>query len=551
MMSIRLSSKRLRQLGQFVSLFCLCFTLVVGCSNNQSTEPSAPSGEQSDRITLGTTLKPRTLDPADTYELAGINVIYNVGETLYTYELGTTELKPQLAIELPQVSANGMTYTIPLREGVTFHDGTPFNAEAMAFSLNRFIENGGKPSFLLSDTVESVTATGEYELTITLKKPFAAFPSLLAFPGTVAVSPQAYEIGAGSFNPNQLVSTGPYQLAQFSSDSIRLDVFDQYWGEQPENAGVDMQIYDGNSANLYNSFRTGAIDVAYQSLDPEQIKSLIEGAEQDQWQMVEGSGTAVNFLVLNRNQKPLDQPEVRQAIAAMMDRSLLNERVLQGQGEPVYSLIPTAFDVYQPAFQEAYGDANIEQAKELLAEAGYTPENPAVIELWHSSGSATRGITAATLKALAEKELDGAIQFEPRAVEFATASKNLKEGIYPTFLADWYPDFLDADNYVQPFLDCAEGSQAQGCQSGGAQAQGSFYYSDRINELIDQQRQEQDPAARQEIFAEIQQILAEDVPYIPILQSKDYAFAQNNVEGVTINPSQSFPFWTIERSESE
>ena len=546
-MSNKPSSKRLRQLGQFLALFLLCFTLVVGCNNNQTSAPP----DESDRITLGTTLKPRTLDPADTYELAGLNVIYNVGETLYTYELGSTELKPLLAAEMPQVSEDGLTYTIPLREGVTFHDGAPFNAEAMAFSLQRFIENGGKPSFLLTDTVDSVEATGEYELTITLTQPFAAFPALLAFPGTMAVSPQAYTIGSGEFSPNQLVGTGPYQLSQFNSDSIRLDAFENYWGEQPGNEGVDMQIYAGNSANLYNSFRTGAIDVAYQSLDPGQIENLLEGAEQDQWQVIEAPGTAVNYLVLNRNQEPLDRPEVRKAIAALIDRPLLNERVLQGQAEPIYSLIPTAFDVYKPTFKEAYGEANAQEALQLLNEAGYSASNPAVVEVWHSSGSPTRAIVAETLKALAEQELDGAIQFEPRSVEFATASQNLKEGIYPAFLADWYPDFLDADNYIQPFLDCSEGSSEQGCKAGGAQAQGSFYYSDRLNELIDRQRQEQDPQVRAEIFTEIQEILAQDVPYIPLWQSKDYVFAQNDITGAVINPSQNFPFWTIAESSNE
>lgn len=541
---MRLPSLRLGQLGRFLSLFVLCFALVVGCNSNQSPQSSAPT-DDSDRVSIGTTLKTRTLDPADTYELAGLNLIYNVGETLYTYELGTTDLTPLLATEMPQASEDGLTYTIPLRQGVTFHDGTPFDAEAMAFSLQRFIENGGKPSFLLADTVDSIEATGESDLTIKLQKPFAAFPALLAFPGTMAVSPQAYEIGAGEFSPSQLVGTGPYQLAQFGSDSIRLDVFENYWGEQPANQGVDIQIYTGNSANLYNSFRTGAIDIAYQSLDPGQIEDLLEGAAQDQWQVVEAPGTAVDFLVLNRNQEPLDRPEVRQAIAALVDRSLLNQRVLQGQAEPVYSLIPTAFDVYKPTFKEAYGEANVEQAKQLLDQAGYSASNPAVIEVWHSSGSPKRAMVAETLKALAEQELDGAIQFEPKSVEFATASKNLKEGIYPAFLADWYPDFLDADNYIQPFLDCSQGSQAEGCQAGGAQTQGSFYYSDRLNELIDRQRQEQDPQVRAEIFAEIQEILAQDVPYVPLWQSKDYVFAQNDVSGAVINPSQNFPFWTI------
>ena len=545
MIAKRIPWQQLRKIGKYCSLFILCLALVIGCNSNQTQTPS--NTPDNNRISVGTTLKPRTLDPADNYELAGLNIIYNVGESLYTYKLGTTEIEPLLAIDMPQVSEDGLIYTIPLREGVTFHDGTPFNAEAMAFSLQRFITNGGKPSFLLGDMVDKVEATGEYELTITLKQPFSAFPALLAFPGTAAVSPQAYKIGAGEFSPNTLVGTGKYKLSQFNSDSISLDVNENYWGEQPANEGVNLQIYAGNSANLFNSFRTGAIDVAYQSFDPNQISNLIEGGSQAKWQVIEGSGTVVNYLVLNLNQEPLNKLEVRQAIASIIDRALINQRVLQGQAEPIYSLVPTAFDVYEPKFKDVYGDVNVAKAKELLAKAGYSENNPAVVEIWYPSGSITRGIVAETLKAFVDRELGGAIQFAPNSVESASFFGNLGKGIYPAALADWYPDFLDADNYIQPFLICSKGSATQGCQEGAAQSRGSFYYSDRVNQLISQQRQETNPETRKAIFTQIQENLAEDVPYVPLWQTKDYAFAQNGVEGVIINPSQNFPFWTIQR----
>ena len=386
----------------------------------------------------------------------------------------------------------------------------------MAFSLQRFIQNGGKPSFLLGDVVKKVEATGEYQLIITLKQPFSALTALLAFPGTAAVSPQAYKIGAGEFSPNKLVGTGKYKLSQFNSDSISLAVNENYWGEAVANKGVDLQIYAGNSANLFNSFRTKAIDVAYQSFDSNQIENLLKSASADKWQAIEGSGTVVNFLSLNLQQKPLDKVEVRQAIASVIDRAFLNQRIFQGQVEPIYSLIPTTFEVYAPKFKDAYGDVNVAKAKELLTKAGYSAQNPAVIDIWYPSGSITRGIVAETLKAFVEKELGGAIKFVPNSVESASFFGNVGKGVYPAALADWYPDFLDADNYIQPFLSCGKGSEAKGCEEGAAQSRGSSYYSDRINKLINQQRQETNPATRKTIFTEIQEILAQDVPYVPL-----------------------------------
>ncbi len=533
---------------KFISLFCICFLLAISCGQPTPQTNTVTPTENSNRITIGTTLKPRTLDPADAYELISANLLYNLGDRLYDYEMGTTTLKPQLATALPTISEDNLTYTIPLRQDVVFHDDTPFNAAAMVFSLQRFIENGGPPSSLLSDTVESIEATGEYELTLKLKQPFAALPALLTFPGMCAVSPTAYEIGDGKFKPQTFVGTGPYQLANYGVDVMRLDAFENYWGEKPANSGIDLQLFS-SAANLFNAFRSRAINVAYLSLQPDQITQLIKGAQQGEWQVIEANGNTISYMVLNLNSEPLNQPEVRQAIAAVIDRPLIKQRVLQDQGESLYSLIPTTFEEYQPVFKDNYGEGDFDKAKSLLQQAGYSAENPAVVELWYASNAQTRAVFASTLKALADERLDGLLQFEPKSVESTTAFQNLDKGIYPTFLLDWYADYLDADNYIQPFVDCANGSAETGCIEGASQYQGSFYYSDRINQLIDKQRQESDQQARQAIFAEIQKIIAEDVPFIPLWQDKTYVFAHNKIDNMRLQITQQLPFWTISHSE--
>lgn len=540
-----LSFRRIRPLTQFIGLFCLVSFLAISCGQpNNQTATTPGSSDGNERIIIGTTQNLRTIDPADAYEVISGNLLYNLGDRLYAYELGTTQLKPQLATDFPTISDDNVTYTIPLREGVIFHDGTPFNAEAMAFSLQRFIDNGGPPSSLLSDIVDEITTVGEYQLTIKLKRPFAAFPSLLAFSGTCAVSPTSYEIGAGKFKPNSFVGTGPYTLAEYGVDVIRLNPFDQYWGDKPANQGIDLQRFSSPS-NLFNSFRSNGVDVAYISLEPDQIASLLEGAQEGQWQAISADGNTINYMVLNVKSEPLDQVEVRQAIAALVDRSLINDRVLRGQGEPLYSLIPTTFESYSPVFKEAYGDGNIAKVKQLLTDGGFTPENPAVVELWYAANSNKRQELAATLKALADNELGGILQLEPKSVDATTAYQNLDKGIYPTFMLDWYADFLDADNYIHPFLDCANGTAETGCQEGASQYHGSFYYSDRMNELIAQQRTESNPDTRQAMFMEIQQLLAEDVPFIPLWQDKTHVFAQNNIQGVNLQLNQQFPFWPL------
>ncbi|NEO84965.1 MAG: peptide ABC transporter substrate-binding protein [Spirulina sp. SIO3F2] len=537
-----------RRVISFMSLCLLCLTVVVGCNAPQSQDVEAPGATAGDRLVYATITAPRTIDPADSYETAGVELIYNLGDTLYAYAPGTTELKPLLATEMPTISEDGLTYTIPLRDGIVFHDGTPFTAEAMKFSLDRFMQNGGKPAFLLSDIVENVEVSGDLELTVTIKQPFSAFTAVLAYAGICAVSPEAYTIGEGKFEPNDFVGTGPYKLAEFGSDKIRLDANPDYWGDTPGNGGVDIQVYKDNTANVFNAFKTGAADLVYRGLDPDQITKLQEGAESDAWQAIEAPGASINYIALNQDQAPLDQPEVREAIAYLIDRQLIIDRVFKGEAKPLYSLVPPAFTDYsQPAFEAAYGEPDAEKAKELLAAAGFTPENPATIEVWHPSSSVTRQGVAQTLQALAQERLDGAIAFEVQTADGATFFKNIKDGIYPTSLVGWYPDFLDPDNFVHPLLSCTEGSEAEGCINGASQNQGAFYYSDRMNELIEQQRKETDPAARQALFAEIQTLLAEDIPYIPLWLTTEYVFAQNGLEGVEMNPSQLVYFAIVQK----
>ncbi|MER3475806.1 MAG: peptide ABC transporter substrate-binding protein, partial [Leptolyngbya sp. ERB_1_2] len=126
--------------------------------------------------------------------------------------------------------------------------------------------------------------------------------------------------------------------------------------------------------------------------------------------------------------------------------------------------------------------------------------------------------------------------------------KNLDKGAYPIFLLDWTPDFLDADNYIQPFMECVKGSSEKGCEDGSSVGQGSYYYSDRVNQLIDRSRKEQNPAVRKKLFEQLQDALADDVPFIPLWQSKDVLFVQKNIQNATLEVTQKVPFATMKKA---
>ncbi|MEL7351977.1 MAG: ABC transporter substrate-binding protein [Cyanobacteria bacterium P01_A01_bin.116] len=542
------SRRKFLKIGQYAGLFGLCLVLAVSCgpkNGQNATEPTGGTVGGGNRVSIGTTLNARTLDPADAYEIFPGILLYNMGDRLYTYAPGTSDLVPQLATDLPTISEDGLTYTIPLRDDVTLHDGTPFDAGVMAFSIQRILENGGRPASLISDKIASAAAAETGELVITLKQPFAAFTSLLTFSGLTPVSPAEYQVEAGSFKPDNFIGSGPYKLGSFSSDVIKLDVNEDYWGEKPTNGGIDIQVFT-SAVNLFNTFTSGGLDVAYQTLDPAQIDKIQADAAGKNWSVVEAGSTVVNYLSLNQKIAPFDDLNVRKAVASMMDRQLISDRAFNGQASPLYSLIPPSFeDVYDPVFETAFGDGNYEDARKYLTDAGITEANPLEFEIWYPSASTPRSVAANTIKQAVEQNLPGLVNVEVSTAEAATLWENVEQGAYNSVLSNWYPDYFDPENFVQPFLTCDEGSAEDLCTSGSTQYNGSFYYSDKANDLVAAQNAEQDKADRDAIFSDLQALMVEDVPYIPLWQTKDYIFTTADVSDVAIEPNQQFLLWQI------
>ena len=136
------------------------------------------------------------------------------------------------------------------------------------------------------------------------------------------------------------------------------------------------------------------------------------------------------------------------------------------------------------------------------------------------------------------------MQIKTERVENTVGYAFLDKGVYPAYLLDWVPDILDPDNYIKPFLECEE-AEGDRCKKGGSQSQGSFYNSSEMNELIVNQRKERDVNKRSQLIQKIQELLAQDVPFIPLWQSKEYAFARKGLQGVKIEPNQQLPYWNI------
>lgn len=342
-------------------------------------------------ITAGTTDDVTSFDPASAYDYFSIEIINNVFDTLLVYEPETADLMPGLATEVPSVanggvSADGKNYTYNLRTGVTFHDGTDFNATVMKWSIERVIELdiAGSPRFLL-DTVgkiQSISTPDDSTIVFRLSEPVSFFNQLMAFSASAPVSMAAYNNNTEQPNAvGQVIGTGPYELSGYVANQrvVLTRNLDYYNPGLYASFGIPaIPVLDtvtielmASATNLKQAVEAGTVNVAYRTLNPEDVTDL-NGRETALAITVDlGTSPQIRYLVFNV--ETYSDVRMRQAIAYLVDRAEIDSRVFNGLAEPLWSMVPGAMPFSQPIFQTEYGSTpNVTAANGLLTQLGYT-----------------------------------------------------------------------------------------------------------------------------------------------------------------------------------
>ena len=262
----RAASRRIRPRTLVITALGLASAVVLaGCSAGETDSFGSSAGSDSFKVVVlqGYSTPP---DPDINYDGPGLNIIESTYEGLVAYADGqdTAEVVPELATEWT-VSEDGLTYSFTLREGVTFHDGTEFTADAVIASFERRTAVDGGPAYMVGD-VTSVTKVDDYSVDVTLAAPNSAFIDYLASPfGLKMISPTVLEEQAGDdFAQTYLTTndagTGPYELTSVDTGvSYELTASDTYWGDTPEFTTVSIEISDNASATQLRLER-GEID---------------------------------------------------------------------------------------------------------------------------------------------------------------------------------------------------------------------------------------------------------------------------------------------------
>jgi peptide/nickel transport system substrate-binding protein len=507
-------------------------SLVAGCGVFSDENP-----DDRGAIVVGTTSAPSTLDPAASWD-GSWELFRNIYQTLLAYPSGATTPEPDAAKSCEFTDGSNTTYRCELRADMKFADGDTLDARAVKHSIDRIrqIDVSGGPAGLLG-SLDRVQVLGDREVVFHLNKPDATFPFVLATPAMSIVDPDDYP--AHSLRKDgKVFGSGPYTLKSYDDGKqARLAKNDHYKGfARRENSAVTIRYFQ-DSGTMVKALRDGKIDVTYRGLAADDIIAL-QGRASKSLQLVDGSGTDINYLVFNPKDKWAGNLAVRKAVAQLVDRGAITHKIYRDTVDPLYSMVPKGLTGHTTAFFDDFGDPSAPKARKLLTDAGIHQRVP--LTLWYTSdryGSET----ALEFREL-KRQLDGSGLFTItlRSRPWKTYVTGYQKGEYPVFGRGWSPDFPDADNFIAPFV-------------GQQNALGTPYPSTRITDvLLPESRQESDRADVVKEFEDAQQVLVDDARLLPLWQGRQYVAASEDVSGgeQALDPSTIMMMWELYRKTS-
>ncbi len=229
---------------------------------------------------------------------------------------------------------------------------------------------------------------------------------------------------------------------------------------------------------------------------------------------------------------PLWTPELKQAFAAAIDREVIVDRVFEGRNTPAYHMVPAGYPYATEPFLDKYGTRDLEMAKSLLGEAGYTADNPFVFDLWYPPEH--YGTTTADVMQVIKEQLEetGLMQVNLQSQNWAEYVNAFVEGeAYPVFMLGWFPDFVDPDTWLTPFASCLQSPD-----------NGVNYCDEKMDELLLKAAASSDPAVREATYAELGEYYAEQVPTLPLFFEPEFVTYRDGVEGVAIGAPFEFNY---------
>ncbi|KAA5967060.1 glutathione ABC transporter substrate-binding protein GsiB [Pantoea sp. M_9] len=467
-----------------------------------------------------------TLDPYDANDTLSQAVAKSFYQGLFSFD---KEMKlVNVLAESSQASADGLTYTIKLRSGIKFQDGTDFNAEAVKVNLDRASNpDNHLKRYNLFKYIATTEVVDPLTVKITLKQPFSAFINNLAHPAAAMISPTALkkygkEIG---FHP---VGTGPYEFETWNqTDFVKVKKWAGYW--KPGYPKLDTitwrPVVDNNTraAMLQTGEATFAFPVPF-----EQAKRL---ESNDKLNVITTPSIMQRYISLNVTQKPFDNPKVREALEYAINREALAKVAFAGYATPATGIVPPSIDFAQRYPAIKYDPA---KARALLKEAGYG--NGFETTLWsshnHSTAQKVLQFTQQQLAQVGVKVKVTAMDAGQRAAE--VESKGQKESGVRMFYTGWSASTGEADWALTPLFATTSWPPAI--------FNTAFYSNPQVDKDLADALKTTDRERKAQLYKDAQDRIWNDHPWIPLVVEQLLSASNKNLTGFYVMPDTSFNF---------
>ncbi len=455
------------------------------------------------------------LDPIQPLDGESAKVCEVIYDTLVQFRDNTTDIEPALA-EAWESTPNGLIWTFYLRQGIQFHDGTPFNADAVIFSLTR-------PEALLRDfheeLIDRIVALDAFTVEFQLKTAYAPFISTLAKTVFSIVSPTAVAKFGADFDNNP-VGTGPFKFVRWDKhNEIVLTANDGHWAGAPALDGLIFRSIPDNTMRLME-LQQGNIH-AMEVPNPDDVP-LIQ--DDPRLELVMQPSLNVGFIAMNMEKPPFDNPKVRLAINHAIDKATIIRDLYQGRAIPAKNPIPPTLWSYDDSIEDYAYDPEL--AKQLLAEAGY-PDGFETT-LWALSVPRAYIPDGLALADLLQSELrDIGIKAEIVTYDWGTYVSKILNGEHDMVMLGWNSGD-DPDDLFYSLLSIPAADKPI--------LNLSFYRSDEMQDVLERARTSTDQSERTVLYRKAQAIFHRDTPWVALVHSQRILVIDKRVKNLLLPP---------------
>jgi peptide/nickel transport system substrate-binding protein len=527
---------------------------LTACGGEKSTSGGGQEGtQQGGTLVFAASADPVSMDPAFISDGESIRVTNQIYEGLVKTKAGSTEIEPSLAKSWTS-SPDAKVWNFELQQGVKFHDGTPFNAQAVCDNFNRWYNFKG---LLQSDSVsyywvsffggfsdkktpslyQSCEAKDDDSVTITLTQPSASFLAALSQSAFSISSPTAlkkYDADKvsgtadepkfeGSYGLEHPTGTGALKFESFAAnDKVVLARYDDYWGAKSILDKVIIRTIPDLPARR-QALEAGEIQ-GYDNADPGDVEAL-----KANYQVIQRPAFNVAYVGFNQKKKPLDNIKIRQAVAYALNRDALIKAKYPPGSIVASQFMPPEVQGYNDNVTKYSYDPN--KAKQLIAESGV--KDP-TIEFWYPTSVSRPYMPdpAANFQAFKSDLEKVGFKIVPKSAPWRPNYNNATQsGQAAMFLLGWTGDFGDADNFIGVFF------QKFSPQFG--------FENKEIFSLLDNAERETDPAKRVDLYKQANEAIMKFLPGVPYASTGPFLVFTKNVKGYIPSPVTTELFSTV------